>query len=58
MAIYDQIAAINPDFMNNFNTKYSVKISKNSPILTNDNFLNILESEQMTSMINNASGES
>ena len=40
--------------MNNFNTKYSVNTSKNSPNFDGDDFLNILESEQIALMIKNA----
>jgi len=37
--------------MNNFSTKYSVNTSKNSPNFDGDDFLNILESEYISSVI-------
>ena len=45
---------ISPDYMNNFNTKYAVNTFKNSPNSDEDDFLSILESEQISSMIKSA----
>jgi hypothetical protein len=43
--------------MNNFNTKYSVNTSKKIPNFDGDDFLNILESEQIALMIKNATSK-
>jgi len=43
--------------MNNFTTKYSVNTSKNSPNFDRGDFLNILESEHIASMIKNATSK-
>ncbi|MCG6202729.1 IS4 family transposase [Psychromonas antarctica] len=43
--------------MNNFNTKYPVNISKNNPNFDGDDFLNILESEQISAIIKNATSK-
>ena len=43
--------------MNNFNTKYSLNTSKKSLNFDGDDFLNILESEQIVSMIKNATSK-
>ncbi|MCP4324425.1 MAG: hypothetical protein GY787_21710, partial [Alteromonadales bacterium] len=43
--------------MNYFSTKYSVNTSKNNPNFDGDDFLNILESEHIASMIKNATSK-
>lgn len=43
--------------MNNFSTKYSINTSKNSPNFDGNDFLNILESEHIASMIKNATSK-